>query len=576
MRGKKMTISIRNNVATLLLTAACATWMIPYHVQGFQMGTQTQQPVLKEPPMAFKWPIVGTLPDFFARGGVDGLSEVYQSMYSDFGPIFGMSILGDDELIVCDPIVFDTVLRKEGRYPIGGAEAVTTFTDYYKENNLTQAMMSTTHGADWKEWRRSLDPDMYTLWKTYLPTIGDTCQKISKVAGYEVTEKKNIDFVDFISRAAFDMFTAVMYGESPQTTNSAFALSEDIEFVQASQTAFDITGVLMTNPLEKVFGGDLYQSFVVNMDKTFDFANKKTKEYAERATRYQIQQKQMVEEQAQRDHECGIIEDSFSLAGEAVESNGKTSKCPVNEIKNSIQTNFLNPSFVERLVNRGELTNDEISELGAPLLMAGVDTTAYVMSWLYLNLASNPHIQTKLAQELKEVLNGADVTTVEEMDSLPYLKACIRESHRLTPAAPIVAKKLEQDIDIMVDGETYKVQAGHRISLNLRAFPMDEKYVDNPTQYRPERFLPDAIKARKGTRSQIIDHPSFEDPFGRGKRRCLGGNIAKAEILILAARMIQDWEITLVQPNAEWKPKQKLMLKADPYPAMKLVARKYG
>jgi len=63
----------------------------------------------------------------------------------------------------------------------------------------------------------------------------------SKVAGYEVTERKNVAFIDFISRSAFDMFTAVMYGESPQTTDSRVDDPTDTEFMQASQTAFDLT-----------------------------------------------------------------------------------------------------------------------------------------------------------------------------------------------------------------------------------------------------------------------------------------------------------------------------------------------
>lgn len=424
-----------------------------------------------------------------------------------------------------------------------------------------------------------------------MPTIADTCAKISHVAGYETTEKEDkIAFVDFVSRAAFDMFTAVMYGESPQTTNSRKASREDIEFVQASQRAFDVTGALLTNPLAKVFGSGLYQDFVVNMDKTFQFANQKTKAYAEQATQQQKSTQLEMEFQQEegrpkrRRRKRDILKAAFGLGRKANNKiNGQstattptaTSNCPVTQLKNVIPTSFQNPSFVERLVHRGELSNDEISEAGAPLLMAGVDTTAYVMSWLYLNLASHPDIQTKLADELKRVLDGADVTTVEQMEGLPYLNACIRESHRLTPPGPVVSKKLDKDVDVVVDGVSYHVQAGTRVSLNLRGIPIDGRFVDNPSEFRPERFLPDAVTARKGTPAEIIDHPAFADPFGRGKRRCLGGNVAQAEILILAARMIQDWDISLEDPSAEWKAKQKLMLKADPYPAMKLVARKY-
>jgi hypothetical protein len=43
-----------------------------------------------------------------------------------------------------------------------------------------------------------------------------------------------------------------------------------------------------------------------------------------------------------------------------------------------------------------------------------------------------------------------------------------------------------------------------------------------------------------------------------------------AEISVLVVRMIQGYKISLVDPKAEWRPKSKLMLKADPYPDMKL------
>lgn len=61
-----------------------------------------------------------------------------------------------------------------------------------------------------------------------------------------------------------------------------------------------------------------------------------------------------------------------------------------------------------------------------------------------------------------------------------------------------------------------------------------------------------------------------------GKRRCTGSNLAIAEITVLAARMIQDYEISLADPMAEWRPRQRLMLKADPFPEIKLVRRTWA
>lgn len=436
-----------------------------------------------------------------------------------------------------------------------------------------------------------MNPDLYVLWDTYLPTMAKTCAEISETAGKSTTpalasdQQETLLFSDFLSRAAFDMISSILYGESPGTTNTAEAVPGDVEFVKATRNAFEITGKLISNPLEKVFQSDRYKEFVVNMDKTFKFGSNRCNESVERAV-------EMRKRSLQKDTEGGAA--TPTADSDSSSSNG----CPVSAIQASLSgtkkkglqrnkvvpTEFLNPSYVERLVDRGELNADEISQVAAPLLMAGVDTTAYVMSWFYLNMASNPEVQTKLASQLDEILGGADVTTVEQMDSLEYLNACIRESHRLTPSAAITVKMIETDIDVVVGDKSYLLPKGQRISLNLRGLPMDPEYVEDPKVFRPERFSKDAVETRKGTKAAIaLDHVCFAEPFGRGKRRCLGANVARAEMTILAARLLQDWEIRLVDPNEavgsptkSWEPKQKLMLQADPFPDMELVPRKKG
>lgn len=523
-------------------------------------------------PMPFKWPLVGTLPDFFARGGVDGLSEVHESMYRDYGPAYGLSLAGDDEAVFADPRVLDQALRREGKFPVGAAEGVTTFADYYAENGMDFARQGVSRGPRWREYRQATNPDLYVQWATYLPAIADACRKISAVAGREVTETRRLSMADFLSRAAFDMFSAILYGESPETTDTRKAAPEDVAFVSATKRAFDITGALTTNPLEKMFESDLYKEFVCNMDQTVALARVRGGERIRTAM-----DNKALREANEREAKAAAID------------SGAGSGCPIAAIQSTLSetgkklvpTDVVNPSYIERLVNRGTLSPDQISEVQAPLLMAGVDTTAYVMGWFYLNIASNPDVQTKLAQELKEKLDGADVTTVEQMESLTYLRQCFRESHRLTPTAPMSIKTLEEDLRVVTGDKAYVVPAGRRISLNLRGYPMDPRYVEDPAAFSPERFSPEAVASRRGTPSALaLDHPAMQDPFGRGKRKCLGANVAVAEMTVLAARLLQDWEIRLADPREAvqspartWKPKLKLMLVADPYPAMTMVPR---
>jgi len=611
--------------------------------QTRQARTRTRTRIQRQPPGPYAFPIVGTLFDFFSRGGVDGMCDVHESMYQDYGEIYGMNLASGDvapgeysEVVLCDPRMYDQLLKQETRFPVGAASQVTSFVDYYQENNLTVASGSVSNGPDWKEWRQATSPDMSGLWETYLPTIAETCAKISKIAGREVSIEQNMEFgTDFLSRAAFDMFSAVLYGESPHTTNSRLVSPQDLEFVVATQRAFDITGQLMTNPIHKFLKSNLYDQFVLNMDRTFQFATDRTKEYAEDAVEARHQQQQ---QQQQQEKELvgsatpppttatttSSISNDEDNTTRSTGSGGGTSGCPIAAIKaatsssssnlsqrtdrqkkkKSIDTQFSNPSFVERLIHREQLSMEEISESIAPLLMAGLDTTAYQMSWFYLHMASSPDIQQKLATDLHTHLGGEDVTTKEQLDSLLYLKACIREAHRLTPTGAMQVKTLPNDIDLVMrssssssdddddDDKTQNnkednteyyctIKAGQRISLNLRGYPMDPNYVEAPQTYQPERFLPEAIAQRKGTMAALaLDHPDFADAFGRGKRRCLGANVATAEMMILAARLLQDWKIAFVDdneaiqsPTKTWKPIQKLMLRADPYPSMTLVPR---
>ena len=79
-------------------------------------------------------------------------------------------------ILKCPPSYYTQ--RKEGKFPIGGAESATTFVDYYKETNNTMGMKSMSRGEDWKEWRQPLEKDMYVDWTSYLEDIADTANKM--------------------------------------------------------------------------------------------------------------------------------------------------------------------------------------------------------------------------------------------------------------------------------------------------------------------------------------------------------------------------------------------------------------
>lgn len=75
------------------------------------------------------------------------------------------------------------------------------------------------------------------------------------------------------------------------------------------------------------------------------------------------------------------------------------------------------------------------------------DTTSAAMNW-FLNLMGNhPAVQARVQQEVDEVL-GADEThdvTFDDLGKLRYLEACFKETLRLYPSVPLIARQMTED-----------------------------------------------------------------------------------------------------------------------------------
>lgn len=80
------------------------------------------------------------------------------------------------------------------------------------------------------------------------------------------------------------------------------------------------------------------------------------------------------------------------------------------------------------------------------LVFAGIDTTGNTLSFLIYNLSRNPDKQEKLRREIQNF--GHHVLTVQDVGQMPYFKACLQESFRLTPTLNSLIRVLPQDTAI--------------------------------------------------------------------------------------------------------------------------------
>lgn len=173
-------------------------------------------------------------------------------------------------------------------------------------------------------------------------------------------------------------------------------------------------------------------------------------------------------------------------------------------------------------------------------LIAGRDTAADALAWLFHLLSLNPRVERKLREELLEKLPklGADfsyVPSMQDVQGLPYLEATISEGLRLFSPVGLAQKLCVRDT-VFPDG-TF-VPEGTNIALVYHAMArMPSVWGQDAASFVPERFIDaqtgDMIKQSSGKFSA----------FNTGPRVCVGRNLAMMEMKIFVACVVSRFHL---------------------------------
>lgn len=200
------------------------------------------------------------------------------------------------------------------------------------------------------------------------------------------------------------------------------------------------------------------------------------------------------------------------------------------------------------------IDNDTVAGNVSTMLLAGEDTTANSIAWLLYFLRSHPDALQRATQEVQALAPDCAAFTLEQLDSLDFLDACIEEAMRLKPVAPYLPLEALADTTV----EDVQVPAGTIVWCVLRHDSMDEKNFTNASTFDPARWLaapdvagPDAT-ANPGKKTGIAM------PFGAGPRTCPGRYLALLEIKIAMAMVLGHFEIESVATDTGLPP-QELM-----------------
>ncbi|KAL3065662.1 hypothetical protein OYC64_015757 [Pagothenia borchgrevinki] len=204
------------------------------------------------------------------------------------------------------------------------------------------------------------------------------------------------------------------------------------------------------------------------------------------------------------------------------------------------------------LVTR-EMNLEEIYANLTEMLLAGVDTTSFTLSWASYLLARHPHIQQQIYTEVTKTLGPGAVATADDVSRLPLIRGLVKETLRLFPVLPGNGR-ITQD-DLVVGG--YFIPKGTQLALCHYSTSFDEENFHDSLNFQPSRWI------RKDSTDRVDNFGSI--PFGYGIRSCIGKRIAELEMHLALTRLIQKFHICVSPLTSEVKSKTHgLLCPADP------------
>jgi cytochrome P450 len=205
----------------------------------------------------------------------------------------------------------------------------------------------------------------------------------------------------------------------------------------------------------------------------------------------------------------------------------------------------------------GRLPLRRVRDEATTFMLAGHETTANALAWMWYLLALNTDARARMLDEVDAVL-GARRPTVDDVAALPWTTACFQEAMRFYPPAWSIPRVAIADDEIA--GQ--RIPKGSSVIIPIHGIHHDERFWPEPETYDPERFMPGRAKGR---------HRSAYLPFGGGRRVCIGSSFALMETTLITAMLSQRYVFDLV-PGHPVEPEATLTLR--PRRGVRMIGRR--
>ena len=181
-------------------------------------------------------------------------------------------------------------------------------------------------------------------------------------------------------------------------------------------------------------------------------------------------------------------------------------------------------------------SRDELIDQLGVLFLAGHETSASALTWVFYLLAIRPDLVSRIRAEVQAVAGHGPIG-LEHVKRLSFVRNVFRETVRLYPPITFLPRVAMESTRL---GD-YRVKRGALVIVSPWVMHRHEQYWREPHRFDPDRFSPER---------EYAIQPGTYLPFGLGPRVCSGAAFATVEATLMIARLVRkfDFHVVSTQP----------------------------
>ncbi|KAF2349594.1 Cytochrome P450 [Trinorchestia longiramus] len=174
-----------------------------------------------------------------------------------------------------------------------------------------------------------------------------------------------------------------------------------------------------------------------------------------------------------------------------------------------------------------------LNQIVSDMFSAGSDTVNHMLKWVVFFLARYPDCVTRMQKEIDAVVPRDRMVSLDDKPNLPLVEAFTTEALRESSLVPLSVQRAAHS-DTTIEG--YFVPKGTMVAVGSYSIHHDPRYWNDPHKFYPERFLDET-----GTKFTAPKQGFFA--FGSGRRQCAGELLARMELFLFTAAIVQNFDV---------------------------------